>query len=1726
MSRSGLLLVLSIVLSLSVIIYSPIIGYNVHAMNLTAETITTPISEININQSDQFKVTFLSQAIYSEKNMTIYIPPNNETSTDNEPYFIVDNSSNFSRCFPGMNCDTTAMTFADSAGYVNGKVVNFTFYSRTFNLNANIEIHFNATPINPMTRLYTNWTGMIGTDVYSTEISLEITPPHLEISDTTLYYNKTRVVYVGDNHSLEDLRVMNFGSIYYGGYAYNVTATAKNLTDNVEILFDETIFVDESIAPWTQINFNWTINAKTLGTSNISITVQDQTGDYNDTINVTVNVVNLTVISSTIPATPNIGEIITIIANITGNASDLSDLFDEINAGISYEAINTTSNNIEDFSEIICSNSDSFIYNTTLSGEDYTVFTCDYIPDRSGFYNLTINVSDSYEYFDAYNLANAQNTSNFTVAFGNINITKTFAMMPSVNETFDTSKGFWEYGETTNIVSDSPSTWLLNESGSIMEKKSLGYPEINILEDLPQSKGTYIEVDIENITEETGIVFRDNGTERYTFFHYGENYMNGLYMYPFLIRKYDNNHDFIHIHGSVFFTKTPLSGFHKFSVYAIENEFIGMVDGSIVVHGFDSSPIEYGKVGLFSKNPATFDNFKVYNIIEPEKGLLLNQTFKIQSFIDILDGDIWAPVNISLSLNDSKIINTSDLAFTSGENVTVNKTMIITWDLETETLGDTNMTINITPAYGTSDTEELNATIVPLLAYPNNTVINYNDHQLLIINVTGFGPSLEGFDGMFSATFQQQYRSYGEGTIYFDFDSDLSDISNNHYVYSWLYQLTSMSGIYDLSFVMENLYSKSISNTTESFFVNYGTVDISFTATPLEVTQGNASQQEIIIKAINGDIRNITFNFTSHNTTLLDISTGNSSNQTVEQISNYMAVGDEISLSWNITAGILYEDYVNVSVSANSTYVLNNATEMKENPIYINATADTTPPRVENVTRQYDLINLKENILVYVDIYDTSTFTAKAEITYPNMIFAENITMQYLSGNTYYAIFPDANVTTDETEFYRIKVYASDAGDYQNASDNKTTFNTTNIYLINYTLNHILFNLGETTETTMSILTVNNNTIDNYNLTMLMKKSGDENDTTLLPNNMTTGYNYTIGGSDPTGAYSLNMNVSKDGNTANISGNFSVSEEYSLNFIKPTTNFREVASMAYLEGNSAPNINVYNARGEQVYSGVSVDLYCANSNKSLIFGADWTFYIYVEVEDDQCQMPASIDGFKTYNLIADASDYYNNSGTNNINILYGTAPPAGGGDDSTSPSSSSPPANFPPQSDPENYTGMEKRSEFFFYVDQKDINIIQGENAEIIANLDNTGDYDLNISITYTSGCCDIGINESYFVKAKNKQSIEVVISSKLSENPESYKLKMTASEGDIEKEETISIHIEKNQLMTSLEYFENDLIRLENIVNAFNAVGIDVSSYLKDIELSKDLISTARRAVASNDLQSLESATAQLEETLDYLDRKTAEQEQRRWILENKYNLAGFIFSMIVFLFIFKSYMLSFILMSLELQQLKSKEFRLAAEEKSTEKEYFTRVIDKETFNKIITEKHKQLTDIRTRIVHIKKSLKKLIHGQRLKAEDLERYKIKKKVNEKIKKKSIFRLPGILSLKSFIISKFNMKSHAKESVNNLNMPVDMAGKSPVSPQAQGPIQMPASNVQQSAQKKSTTSVPSTQSAYLKRTPLQQPEEKILGNEMREIYGETGPAEQPKESFADIKKKINNIFDE
>ena len=1709
MSRSVLLFALSIVLSLSFVLYSPAISNIVEAtspVNLTVTTYTGQ-SYLNINQSDKFNVGFSETSYTSTTTVTIYIPPNNKLSTNNKPYFFIDNNSIGGSCTACGWLDSKIINYLDDNESLS--VVNITYTINNPNYGSIINIYFNATPINPQAILHTNWTGLIDTDTYSTQTPFTIRTPHLTITDNPTPTSRT--VYLGDNLTIGEMIISNSDSQDYTGDAYNITATADNITNSLEILSNKIIDVIDNLSSGESTDTGqWTINAKSLGLSNISIITKDQTTAYNDTINVTINVVNLTVTPAILEDNPKIGEMITIIANITDNASNLFQPdINSIYANISYLALNETSGNLDIYESQACL-SGSFSLNETLSGTDYTVFTCNtYIPERSGLYNLTISVTD--QYFTDNGTATilksktTTNTSNFTVSFGKLNITNTFAMMMSVNDSFDNSQGFWQYGEVEG------SKWVYDGHGSNMtiyfENIVTGNKNdnINLLSNLPDSKDTYVEVDIfMSYDEDTnfGIILRDNGAGRYMFiFDYSAEDEFGNYSVFSIIKRIGNEPSTI-ASGKYY---TDVVEFHKVSVYAIGNEFVGLVDDNIVVHGFDNdNPIESGKVGIYTTNDRIFDNFKVYNILDPKDGLLNGQPFELRSFTEVIEGDIWGPINYTLSLANSKITNISNLQFSNTSNLRPGTTQIINWTLETTELGDTNLTIDITPTYGTKTTNEINTTIVPLFTYADKAIINYSDYNILYINVTGFGPSLQGPNGMFTATIKQEYIETATETTDFNFHTSESDIDNGYYVYWAYYTTTKMSGIYDLNFTMGNQYDQNITNTTESFFINYGTLNI-LLSTPATVVNGTYATQSAEIKASGGDLRNLSLNFTSYNTTVIDISQTDVINRTHNNLSS----GTSFEYSWNISAKNTGVSNVTVKGVASFGTVL----QVNNDTINVTLAPDEEAPKIHNVSVEYNLVNLKEHITIYADITDNYYVdTAIAQVFYPNLSdYSENYTMNtnYSTGEFYF-IFQNTTLLTNETDFYNIQIYATDVADHINASDNTTTFNTTNKYTIGADyLNYNLFNLGEDVISTVPVYTVNNNPITDFNLTLLMKKQGDETDTVLLPNNQTNTYTYNINASDPIGLYNLDMNVSKDGNTANLSGTFTVSNVYTVDFIQPTYNFQTQKPQAYLYNSASPLIEVLNVRGEQVESwNVDVLITCAQEdNLTLYFNEDWQYY--VDTGTKACQMP-SFEG--PFNILAFVNDTYNNSGASSIQMTLQeyTAPPAGG----DSGGMSSPPSSgFPPSQDFTNYSSYEKRTEFFFYTDMRDLNMFQGEIRDMTFSLENTGDYDLNITTSYELDDLTLIINHSYFVKSKNKQSIPIKVISTLSDTPKTYFLKLKMTQGDIVKEETVTIWLEKNQLIYDLESLEHDLLRLNNMIADMDRIGINTKPYLQQLELSKQLLQAAKTAIASNNITSLNLQTTQLSDSLKSLDNTLIENEQIRWLFENKQNIAGIIISTIILLFLLKEYIYPLIYLSIKIQRLKSKKSLLEAEEKSTEKEYFTRVIDKVTFNKIITEKHEKLTDVRTQLVRMNKSLTRLTHGHRIKSEDLgKKHNLRQKIKSLFKPKPL-KQPSLKKINN-PLSKLKYFMHSKKqpiTPPKTIAPINLAEKTPIYPKKDvSPVQQP---------KIKEPSIPSKQISKNEKN-------KNLGNEMREKYGGNDTKEDPKESFDDIKKKINNIFDD
>ncbi|MCK5063135.1 MAG: hypothetical protein KAR23_04340, partial [Candidatus Aenigmarchaeota archaeon] len=515
-----------------------------------------------------------------------------------------------------------------------------------------------------------------------------------------------------------------------------------------------------------------------------------------------------------------------------------------------------------------------------------------------------------------------------------------------------------------------------------------------------------------------------------------------------------------------------------------------------------------------------------------------------------------------------------------------------------------------------------------------------------------------------------------------------------------------------------------------------------------------------------------------------------------------------------------------------------------------------------------------------------------------------------------------------------------------------------------------LYNKGDVVNIDVLVYNANNETVSNFNTTIRLAKPTVN--VTLVDDKMQDNASYSITISDlPTNTeikfytYAFAANVSKDGNSGNDSKDFNVTKHLVANFVS-------VDDGQYVAANSIVplTVEVTNIRGDETHEAlVSVECSKCVYNTLILTKVSSTLYANME----KLIAPSSSTSF---GVIADPVDLYKNGeGVDDDNTIVLTTISQNTPEDDSGGGGDTPTGFIGGLMDKILDDDKEEKvvKDFIFDTEQDELKIIQGESAEIIAYLENTGDTDLNITVSYSLDCCTVEINDSYFIKAKNKQSLTINVFSDLLEKPGTYKFKITMDSENITKDKTLTVKIEKNQMIMMLESLENNFRRMKILVDDFDRLDMDISPYLEYINTSEMLIAKAYAAIASNDVQSLESAVSDLSVVLDGFDAKLAENELLKWLLENKYDLIKSAIVIIIALLMLYSYLLPLFMLSLEYNQLKNKEVRLAEEERSTEKEYFKRIIDKTTFNKIITEKHEQLTDVRTRMTHIKAALKML---------------------------------------------------------------------------------------------------------------------------------------------------------
>ena len=810
-----------------------------------------------------------------------------------------------------------------------------------------------------------------------------------------------------------------------------------------------------------------------------------------------------------------------------------------------------------------------------------------------------------------------------------------------------------------------------------------------------------------------------------------------------------------------------------------------------------------------------------------------------------------------------------------------------------------------------------------------------------------------------------------------------------------------------------------------SFFAEYGTVRIvsaiglnNTLLIPIDKTYNHSWY----IYPIKGDLVDVNATLNISDDTILNFS---DSEIILKQLGNisYEQYKTGYLIFWELNTTQIGISDIDLNVS--STYSTNLTT------IEINVTdSDSEDPVIGNHS-SYSIVNLNDTLEITIGATD-NTFVKSVivEVTDPTQT-KTNMTAHISGIGEYTANFDK----TTSTGNYSYDIYVSDISDNNASSTNSTEFNVTDKYDLHIVPNYLVYNKGETIDVEVLVYDINNRSVSSFNLSLDLVK---DNPVSLVNNTINSSAQYKITTADsPTESnsnkfyeYVFNANVSKYGNTGNISVSVNVTNHL-------VTSFEGIPNNKYyVVGTPIPlTVKVTNIRGGEAQESI-VQVTCPNCPVYSVSLTKVSEYIYSDLE--RLIAPESV---MLFGISADAVDIYKNGktkdGIDNPIMFLNTDPSSLSNNAESGGVSGA-------MSDVQNF--IQDLTDKIFQIPTTDfkfdsdavINVVTGETVESLTSIENTGDTRLYLNTDYTLDCCTVDMIDKFTLELNERRSSPITISSNLSEIPDRYNLNLDIISENISKEYIIVVNLIRNPLVEQLDVFKQDYAKLRTLIDDLNFLGVDTSLYEESLRFTKDLIADAQRTINSNNLEELQSINVKLDRGLGNLDKELADKERLKWILENKYSIAGTIVSLLILIYLLQGYFVPFISLSRELKELRIQKQTLHSEEKATEKEYFTRVIDKPTFSKIMTEKHKQLTDVRTHITRLSAIRSKLLHGHPIYSDEIDNDNVinaetKKKLLKHFNKESSIVPKNIISmisdLKNDVRPTFKKQVH--KAINN-----------------------------------------------------------------------------------------------
>ncbi len=176
--------------------------------------------------------------------------------------------------------------------------------------------------------------------------------------------------------------------------------------------------------------------------------------------------------------------------------------------------------------------------------------------------------------------------------------------------------------------------------------------------------------------------------------------------------------------------------------------------------------------------------------------------------------------------------------------------------------------------------------------------------------------------------------------------------------------------------------------------------------------------------------------------------------------------------------------------------------------------------------------------------------------------------------------------------------------------------------------------------------------------------------------------------------------------------------------------------------------------------------------------------------------------------------------------------------------------------------------------------------------------------------------------------------------------------------------------------------------MNEYKDAGVDVSHLEHRINNIQNLIQDANEAVGQDNLELLKQYNDEIRSDVEFIQAEKERLAFQKLIYENKWNITYGVIIGIVSAYLIIQVIVPFVRLSHEIVKLTFDKTALTQSRRKTEKQYFLRKIDEQTFRRIVTSKHSQILKLSStidlkrqqRIDLVKKRLNPLYLGEYIK--------------------------------------------------------------------------------------------------------------------------------------------------